>query len=392
MKSFRFKLFPNKRKSRRLNNELRVFHQIYIHSLRLIRGYYKLYGKHLSKNSLDKHLKKLRDKDIKPEWDALGYAQGRQEAVERIYKSYDAFFKWIKTRKGAKKSPPKFKSFRKYKSFTLKQDSWELDEEKGRVRIGPNWYRYNNSRCIQGIPKTINIKRDAVGDWFITISCESENGFIPAKIAPMTGKTAGFDFGLKTFLTSSENEKLQSKEFLKQSLKDLKKANRNFSRKEKGSKNRAKSLKNLVRVYRNVANKRSDAHYKMALDLIFKYDNLFFEDLCLSGMKKLWGRKVSDLGFAEFVKILEFKSQEHGKIVHKIGRFFPSSKLCSNEKCGMIKTKGELTLKDRVFKCDCCGLEIDRDLNAAINIKNEGASSLMRLGGKRRVARLASAV
>ena len=93
-------------------------------------------------------------------------------------------------------------------------------------------------------------------------------------------------------------------------------------------------------------------------------------------MKVLWGRKVSDYGFATFLKILEMKSREHGKTFHKIDRFFPSSKLCSNPKCGQIKLKDELTLKDRVFKCECCGLEIDRDLNAAINILNVGASTL----------------
>lgn len=93
-------------------------------------------------------------------------------------------------------------------------------------------------------------------------------------------------------------------------------------------------------------------------------------------MKKLWGRKVSDYAFATFLKIIELKAKEHGKTFHKVGRFFPSSKLCSNPKCGQIKLKGELTLKDRIFKCECCGLEIDRDLNAAINILNEGISSL----------------
>ena len=93
-------------------------------------------------------------------------------------------------------------------------------------------------------------------------------------------------------------------------------------------------------------------------------------------MKKLWGRKVSDYAFGTFLKILELKAREHGKTFHKIDRFFPSSKLCSNPKCGQIKLKEELTLKDRVFKCECCGLEIGRDLNAAINILNEGISSL----------------
>jgi putative transposase len=389
IKSFQFKLFHNQRRSRRLENELRIFCQIYNHSLRLIRGHYKIFGKNPSKNKLQKHLSKLSHSTF-PQWEALGYSQGIQEVTDRIYKSYDAFFKWVKTRKGAKKSPPKFRPFRKYKSFTLKQAGWEIDEERGRVRIGPNWYKYNNSRQISGTPKTLNIKRDAVGDWFITISCELDKDYQPEKIAAMTGKSAGNDFGLKTFLTTSDNEKLQSGEFLKHSLKRLAKANRKLARKTKGSKNRRRSRVLLAKVYRDVSRRRTSAHFEMAIGLVREYDFLFFEDLTLEGMKKLWGRKISDLGFSDFMKILEFKANEHGKTLHKIDRFFPSSKLCSNQKCGMIKNSQELKLKDRVYKCDCCGLEIDRDLNAAINILNEGASSLG-LGGVRRVVRPASA-
>lgn len=390
MKSYRFKLFNNKRKSRRLDNELRIFWEIYNHSLRLIRGYYKLYGKHLSKNKLQKHLKKLGE-TTHPHWEAVGYAQGRQEVTDRIYKSYSAFFSWAKSRKGDKKSPPKMKPFRKYKSFTLKQDSWELDEKNGRVRIGLNWYRYNKSRNIQGTPKTINIKRDQVGDWFISISCDVGEEYIPKKIIPMTGKRAGFDFGLKSFLTASDDTHHESNEFLKQHLNELAKANRSLSRKEKVSKNRRKSKKALARLHRKVANKRLDSHYQLVVKILKNYDYLFFEDLTLVGMKKLWGRKVSDYGFSTFLKILELKAREHGKTFHKINRFYPSSKLCSNQKCGQIKSKEELTLKDRVYKCECCGLEIDRDLNAAINILNAGTSALG-LDGVRRVEKLASVV
>ena len=388
MKSYRFKLFNNKRKARRLEGELRIFWEVYNHSLRIIRGYYKIFGKHPSKAKLQKHLAKQAKTQF-PHWEAIGYSQGIQEVTDRLYKSYDAFFKWIKTRKGDKKSPPKFKSFRKYKSFTLKQAGWELDEEKSRVRIGPNWYRYNNSRKIQGIPKTINIKRDAVGDWFISISCEIKEEFIPSKIIPMTGKSAGFDFGLKSFLTASDGTKHDSNEFLKQSLNELAKANRSIAKKEKGSKNRRKSKKSLARLHRKISNKRLDAHYRLANKILRDYDNLFFENLTLVGMKKLWGRKVSDYGFATFLKIVELKANEHGKTFHKIDRFYPSSKLCSNPKCGGIKAKEDLTLAVRIFKCDCCGLELDRDLNAAINILREGASSLG-LDGVSRTAKSAS--
>ena len=376
IKSYNFKLFNNKKKAKRLSNELWEFHLIYNHCIRLIKTHYKYFKKNPSKNNLQKHLKRLMDRGLKPNWKNLGYSQGIQEVTDRIYKSYDAFFKWTKTRKGVRKSPPKFRPFRKYKSFTLKQAGWKLDEEKGSIKIGDNLYRYNNSRKIQGVPKTVTVKRDSVGDWFISISCDLGGNFIPEKIEPMTGKSAGFDFGLKTFLTSSDEVVYTSTEFLKKSLKELRTKSRKLSSKLKGSKNRKKARKVVARQHRKVSNQRNDSHFKLAINLVRNYDNLFFEDLCLTGMKKLWGRKVSDYGFATFLNILEFKCLEHGKNLHKINRFFPSSKLCSNVLCGNIKTKEEQTLLDRNYICECCGLEIDRDLNASINILREGTSSL----------------
>jgi len=372
-KSFKYKLFNNKRRAQKLEQELFVFNQIYNHSLALIKGHYKLFGKNPSKNNLQKHLKKLMDRGQKPEWKALGYSQGIQDVTDRLYKSYDAFFKWCKRRSGPRFSPPKFKAFRKAKSFTLKQAGWKLDEENGRIKIGKTWYRYNNSRLVQGEAKTITISRDSVGDWYISISCVLEEGFIPENSKPATGKSAGFDFGLKSFLTASDKSVYESSEFLKAHLVELKIKSRHHSKKMRGSKNRAKSRKTLARLHRKIANKREDAHFKTALEIVQKYDHIFFEDLNLEGMKRLWGRKISDYSFSDFLKILEFKAVEHKKFLHKIDRFFPSSKLCS--KCGNIKSKDELQLKDRTYSCGC-GHRMDRDLNAAINILREGASSL----------------
>ena len=120
----------------------------------------------------------------------------------------------------------------------------------------------------------------------------------------MTGKSAGFDFGLKSFLTSSDGEKHDSNEYLKTNLKELKKKNQTFSKKVKGSKNRKKAKKSIARLHRKIANKRRDSHFKLALTLVRKYDFLFFEDLTLKGMVELWGRKISDYGFSDFLKIL----------------------------------------------------------------------------------------
>lgn len=371
-KSFQFKLFNNQKKHKKLNDELYVFCTIYNHSLALIKGHYKLFGKNPSKYTLQKHLKKLMDRGNKVKWRCLGYAQAIQEVVDRIYKSYTAFFSWCKKRTGSKKSPPKFKPFRKYKSFTLKQASWKLDQEAGVVTIGKNKYRFNNSREVEGQIKTVTIKRDSVGDWYVIFSCDLGEDYKPRKLTPMTGKSAGFDFGLTCFLTSSDNKQIKSPELLKQSLNELRIKSSRLSSKKKGSKNRAKARKVLARIHRKIANQRHDFHFKLANQLIKQYDNLFFEDLNLDGMKRLWGRKVSDLGLYKLLQRLEFKAKEHGKKFSKIDRFFPSSKTCS--KC--LHIKETLTLKDRVFKCENCSYELNRDLNAAINIISVGMSTV----------------
>jgi putative transposase len=370
-KSYKFKLFYNCKKYQKLNDELYVFCTIYNHSLALIKRHYKLFGKNPNKNSLQKHLKKLMDRGLKPEWRSLRYSQAIQDVTDRIYRSYDAFFKWCKKRSGLKKSPPKFKAFKKYKSFTLKQAGWKLDQENGLVRIGGKKYRFNNSRNIEGEVKTVTIKRDNVGHWYIIFSCYLGESYKSEKIVPMTGKSAGFDFGLSCFLTSSENEQIKSPEFLKQSLKQLKAKSKNLSKKVKGSKNRYKAQKVLSRLHQKISNQRQDFHFKLANDLIKKYDQLFFEDLNLDAMKRLWGRKVSDLGLYQLLQRIEFKVKEHGKIIGKIERFYPSSKTCSS--CNAINN--DLKLKDRWFKCKC-GYEADRDLNAAINILTVGASTV----------------
>ena len=130
----------------------------------------------------------------------------------------------------------------------------------------------------------------------------------------------------------------------------------------------------LSRAHRDVANLREDGHKKTASKLIKDFDYIFIEDLNLVGMKALWGRKVSDLGFANQVRILESMAASRGVVVHKIDRWFPSSKLCATEDCGFINES--LTLNDREWICPVCGTHHDRDRNAARNIKREGTSSL----------------
>jgi len=148
-------------------------------------------------------------------------------------------------------------------------------------------------------------------------------------IKSATSKIAGFDFGLKTFLTCSDGSQIESPQFLKQSLNLIKRASRSHSKKVKGSANKERSRKNLVRKHEDVTNRRSDWFWKLAHELTSKFDILCFETLNLKGMKKLWGRKVSDLAFREFTQILDWVAIKKGKQVIYIDPWYPSSKTCS---------------------------------------------------------------
>ena len=153
----------------------------------------------------------------------------------------------------------------------------------------------------------------------------------------------------------------------------LRKANQNLASKKKGSNNWHKAKKHLARVHEFISNKRKDWFWKLAHELTYKYDVLIFEDLNLKAMKRLWGRKISDLSFATFIEILVYVANNKGKKVHFVDRFYPSSKTCSC--CGHINK--ELSLKDREWDCPNCNTKsIQRDLNAALNLQREGASSL----------------
>jgi putative transposase len=173
---------------------------------------------------------------------------------------------------------------------------------------------------------------------------------------------------LTTFLVGNDGTAIQSPQPLLMVLKTLRKASRRLSSKKKGSNGRKKARLALARLHRRVANIRRDWQFKIALELARTLDVICIEDLSLAGMKALWGRKVSDLAWSNFVKILAWQCKKHGSTLVKVDRFFPSYKLCSQ--CGHVNE--QLELKDRQWVCPSCGARHDRDKTAAVNIKREG--------------------
>ena len=174
------------------------------------------------------------------------------------------------------------------------------------------------------------------------------------------------------FLTVSDGTQIESPQFLKQSLTAIKKASRQHSKKVKGSTNRERARKNLVRRHEDVVNRRSDWFWKLAHDITDRFDVVCFETLNLKGIQRLWGRKISDLAFGEFLQILEWVAKKKDKQIVFIDRWYPSSKTCSN--CGHVLK--ELDLSIREWRCPSCQSVNGRDQNAAKNICAVGASTV----------------
>jgi putative transposase len=360
MKTLKLKLYQHKR-NRFLKRMINASGIIYNHCIALHKRYYRMWGKHLNCAKLQSHIAKLRNRN--EFWQLVG-SQAVQDICQRIEKAYQLFFKHNKKRV----RPPGFKKVRKYKSFTLKQAGYKF-LGGNRVKIGSRVYQYWNSREIEGKVKTLTIKRTPLGELFMVVVVDE--GSEP-EVEVKTGKNAGFDFGLRTFLTCSDSTTIESPQFLKQSLNVVKKASRHHSKKLKGSSNRERARKNLVRKHENISNRRRDWFWKLAHELTDKFDILCFETLNLKGMQRLWGHKISDLAFGEFIQILALVAKKKNKLVVFIDRWYPSSKTCSQ--CGHVLESLDLSVRE--WRCPSCQSVNGRDENAAKNIQSVGASTV----------------
>ena len=369
MRNTNHKLFQDKT-LRHLHDECNICGVVKNHFLALCMRYYRMYGKGLSYSKMSKHLTKLKKLEKYKHWN-IPYSWALQNVLKRLAQS----FREMKT---LGRGHPKFKSCKKHKGMTFRGEQVKieklLDAQKNernhptyRIRLNGRWYRFALHRKIQGEIIQVQVTRDALGDVYITLT----EDYSEIKYEPKTGKAEGFDFGIKDFLTGSDGNPYTSPMFYKQNAKQLSEAQREHSRKVKGSNNRERSRKQVARIHKKTTNQRTDHHWKLAIDLCRQFDILFFEDLNLRGMKALFGKQVSDLAFGEFMRKLKHQSHKRIRSVLKIGRWIPTTKCCSV--CG--HKNESLTLSDRQWTCPKCHTHLDRDQNAAMNILKEGVAS-----------------
>lgn len=293
-------------------------------------------------------------------------AQTVQELLQRQDTAFRLFFNH------ATRRPPKFRRAKDFTSFVFKQSGYRLYENELVINRTKKRYKFAKCRDWEGKVKNVRIFRSR-GRWYVLLVTDAE----PKPCGKThTGASAGIDFGLKTFLTLSDGTTVEHPLFYRRLLKKIRKWQRLLSRSQKGSAHYRAYRKQLNRIYAELADKRADWQYKTAHMLCRRYDALFVEDLNVAAMQRLWGGKVTDLGWASFLPKLEYVASKYGVVVHKVDRWYASTKTCSE--CGCRNEN--LTLADRSWTCPQCGARHDRDVNAAVNILRRGIADLESTG------------
>jgi len=287
----------------------------------------------------------------------------RTYALRNCDQAYQNFFRNVKN----SKTPgfPRFKSRKTaLKKFTINGSVIKITETEIKLpKIG--WISLKEHGYIPVNKKIVNATiSEKNGRWYISVLTEEE---MP-ELTPGHKHIIGIDLGIKHLAVTSDEAYYENPKTLYKYERKLKLLDRRVSRKTKGSKNREKAKLIRAKAYEKVARIREHSLHEITTELARTKSVIVIEDLNVSGMQKNHhlAKAIGDASFAEFRRMLEYKCNWYGSELIVVDRFFPSSKTCSN--CGAIKD--DLTLKDRTFKCENCGFEIDRDLNAAINLKN----------------------
>lgn len=273
------------------------------------------------------------------------------DAFQRFYKKQNKF--------------PAFKKKGSHDSFRIARNTKELEPlllDTKHIRIPIiGIVKAKENICPLGRPINATVSREA-DRWYVSIAYEVE---IPEPV-PVIGESVGIDVGLSSFAVLSDGTKIDAPKPLAKHLKKLAKLQRQNAKKQKGSNNRKKSAMKIAKLHRKIKNIRNDFIHKLSAELAKTKQLIAVEDLNIKGMvkNKHLSRYISDVGWSNFINMLDYKAKWYGSQIIKIDRFYPSSKSCSS--CGYILD--DLPLSVRNWSCPECGAEHDRDINAAQNI------------------------
>jgi len=361
-KSYKYRIYPNKEQRILAEKHFGCCRFVYNWGLGLKIETYTKENNSLSFFDLSNRLTKLKNTE-EFSWLNEVNAQSLHMSLRNLDNAYTRFFK-------DKKGFPKFKSKKTAKKSCQFSQGVNILFEENKIKL-PKFGKIKAilHRPFEGKVKTTTLPKTSTGKYYVSVLVETPEE-LPVKPEIKSETTVGIDLGLKEFAIISNGDKVDNPRHLRKSEKRLKKSQRALSRKKKGSNNRTKARIKLSKRHEKISNQRKDFHHKLSHKLTHTegIDTIALESLNVPGMTKnhCLAKSVCDAGWSQFVSFLEYKAEWYDKNIIRIGRFEPSSKLCSV--CGYIKK--DLTLGDRVWQCPTCKTKHDRDINAAINIKN----------------------
>ena len=362
-KSFKYRIYPTKSQRSRMERTLDLCRWVYNQTLAYRKNAWEQDNKSVSK--FETYNKLPEWKVEKPELTEV-HSQVLQNVQERVDLAFKAFFRRVKS--GEKPGYPRFKGKGWYDSFTFPQSGFKLASGKLRLsKIGDVKIRLH--RPIEGKIKRLTIRRTSTGKWFACFSVEIDD---PPKPPWKDGSMVGIDVGLESFATLSNGEKIDNPRFFRSEEKALAKAQKRLSKCEKGSPERRKALKVVQRIHERIANRRYNFAHQVSHNLVERFGLIAFEDLSIANMLKnhCLAKSISDAAWRMLVITTSYKAESAGSMVVLVDPK-NTSQLCS--RCGLKVPK---SLSDRVHECPQCGLVMDRDENAAINILRLGLQSL----------------
>lgn len=359
LRAYRYKLNPNKEQIEMFEKHFGATRFVYNWGIEQKTKSYQEGKKTLTFLGLGPELVKLKKENI---WMKEVNSQSLLASLKNLDNAYTRFFR-------EKKGFPKFKSkYNPNQSFQCPQHC-SVDFDKGFLNI-PKIKNIKTvfHRNFEGTIKTVTISRTASGKFYVSILVE-DGKELPIKLRLERSNAVGVDMGLKDFVVTSDGDKIDNPKYLRKSEERLARRQIKLSKKKKGSNNRNKQRKKVAKLHEKIANQRKDFLHKVSHQIVHKnHGTICVEDLCVKGMVKnhKLAKSISDVGWGMFYNFLKYKSEWYGKNFLDIGQFEPSSKMCSV--CGNIKS--DLKLSDREWACSKCGTKHDRDINAAVNIKN----------------------
>lgn len=355
-KRLKVKLYPTHKQKEMLENHFSGYRFCYNLCLEYKSTLWYQHRKNVSGYDMATELFDIRTKTL---WLEKCKAECLREAALNVDKTYKNFFKGY--------GFPKYKSKKAEQSFIAFQN---IVCKSGRLKFFKNKINFKTSEHYHNLLESHKIKqctfkRDRVGDYWATLLIDTEEAFT----LPETTSEVGIDLGLKDLIITSEGETFENKKYLQNSYYKLRNLHRKFSKAKTGGSNREKLRIKIAKLNGRIRNQKEHYYHQITNQLLRENQTIYVESLAIRNMVRnhSLAKSVNDASWGLLTGMLEYKAKWYSREVVKIDRWFPSSKTCSN--CGIIRE--DLKLTERIYSCSC-GLVMDRDINAAANILQEG--------------------